>query len=84
MMRKVPITITMPETLIFDLHSYIPRRQVSNFISKIVFDELEHKKEMMAAAFREAAKDEELNDEFKLWDACIGDGLDETNEYQAR
>ena len=83
-MRKIPITITLPETLIRDLHSYIPRRQLSSFISKAVFDELEHKKEKMAIAFREAAKDEEMNEEFEIWDTCIGDGLDETNDYKAR
>lgn len=83
-MRKVPITITLPEDLIRDLHSYIPRRQLSSFISKAVFERLEHKKESMASAFREAATDEELNQEFDVWDTCIGDGLDETNDYQAR
>lgn len=83
-MKKVPITITLPESLIRDLHSYIPRRQLSSFISKAVFDELEQKKEKMAIAFREAANDEDLNKEFEIWDTCIGDGLDETNNYQAR
>lgn len=81
-MRKVPITITLPENLIRDLHSYIPRGQLSRFISQAVFDELEHKKEKMARAFREAAADEDLNEEFEIWDTCIGDGLDETNDYQ--
>ena len=83
-MRKMPITITLPENLIRDLHSYIPRRQLSSFISKAVSNELELKKEKMAVAFREAANDEELNEEVEIWDTCIGDGLDETNDYQAR
>ena len=83
-MRKVPITITMPEALIRDLHSYIPRRQVSSFIAKAVFDELEHRKEKMAIAFREASQDEELNSEFEIWNKFVGDGLDETNDYQTR
>lgn len=81
-MKKVPITITLPESLIRDLHSYIPRRQLSSFISQAVFDELEHKKEKMAMAFREAATDEDLSEEFEMWDTCAGDGLDETNDYQ--
>ena len=43
-MRKIPITITLPESLIRDLHSYIHRRQLSKCISKAVSDELEHEK----------------------------------------
>ena len=35
----------------------------------------------IAREYREAAEDEELNAEFKLWDVCMGDGLDETNDY---
>jgi hypothetical protein len=83
-MKKIPITITLPKSLIEDLHSYIPRRQLSHFISQAVFDELKHKKEMMAQAFREASQDEKLNAELEIWDVSIGDGLDETNEYKAR
>lgn len=80
-MSNQPITLTFPEEFIQDLHSYIPRRQLSKFVYQIVYKELEKKKEQMARAFREAAKDEELNAEFELWDTCIGDGLDETNDY---
>lgn len=43
-----------------------------------------NKKKELAQAFREAAKDEELNAEFEIWDTCIGDGIDETNECKAR
>lgn len=83
-MGKVPITLTFPEEFVRDLHSYIPRRQLSQFIYAAVFDDLENKKKQMAQAFREAAQDEELNKEAELWDNCIGDGLDETNEYKTR
>lgn len=82
--RKIPITLTFPEEFIRDLHAYVPRRQLSQFIYKAVYDDLELKKKQMAKAFIEAAKDEELNAEFEIWDNCIGDGLDETNEYKAR
>lgn len=81
-MRNQPITLTFPEEFIRDLHSYVPRRQLSKFVYEIVRKELESKKAKMARAFREAAQDEELSAEFELWDSCIGDGIDETNGYQ--
>lgn len=83
-MRKMPITITLPETLIRDLHLYIPERGISRFISILIQKGLEEKKYSIAQQYREAAADEERNREAAEWDVCIGDGLDETNEYQTR
>lgn len=83
-MRKVPITITLPENLIRDLHLYIPQRGISGFVSNLVEKGLEEKKYSVAQQYREAAADEERNREAAEWDVCIGDGLDETNEYKAR
>ena len=83
-MRKIPITLSFPEQIVKDLHAYIPRRQLSMFVYETVQRELELKKQEMAQAFREAAMDEDLNAEFELWDPCVGDGLDETNEYKTR
>lgn len=83
-MRKIPITITLPESLIRDLHLYIPERGISGFVSGLVEKGLEEKKYSVAQQYREAAADEERNREAAEWDVCIGDGLDETNEYKAR
>lgn len=83
-MKKVPITITLPENLIKDLHLYIPERGISGFVSNLVQKGLEEKKYNVAKQYREAAADEERNKEAAEWDVCIGDGLDETNDYKAR
>ena len=83
-MKNLPITLTFPESFIRDLHSYIPKRKLSHFFYEIGQKEIESKKKELAQAFREAAKDEELNAEFEIWDNCIGDGIDETNDYKAR
>jgi len=80
-MRKVPLTITLPENVVRDMRSYVSQRQISNFISELVQQEISKKKEILAKAFEELAKDEHANEEAKLWDTTIGDGLDETNEY---
>lgn len=46
--------------------------------------ELNTKKDQdqMAQAFKEAAKDEELNAEFEMWDSCIGDCIDASIQQQ--
>lgn len=80
-MRNIPITLTMPESLVKDLHLYTSRRQMSKFVTELVEKGLESKKEMLAKEFREASHDEERNAEIKLWDATSRDGLDETNDY---
>lgn len=84
MVRNLPITLTFPEDFLRDLHSYVPKRQLSRFFYELGQKELEHKKQELAQAFREAAEDENLNEEFNVWDTCVGDGIDETNEYKKR
>ena len=79
--RKTHISITLTESLIRDLRTYVPQRQVSKFIQELVQKEIDHKKEMLTKAYQEAAQDEERNAEIALWDNLIGDGLDETNDY---
>jgi hypothetical protein len=80
-MRKVSITITMPEKLIRELHLYTPKREISKFVSHLVEQGIEEKKRQLARDFEEAAADEERNAEIAEWDVCMGDGLNETNEY---
>jgi hypothetical protein len=80
-MKNIPITLTLPESLIRDLHLYVSRRQISKFVAQMVAKGLETKKEKLAREFREASQDAERNAEIELWDTLIGDGLDETNAY---
>lgn len=83
-MRRMPITITLPEILIRDLHLYIPDRGISGFVSGLIEKGLEEKKLKVAQQYREAASDYERNREIEEWNPVLGDGLDETNEYKAR
>lgn len=80
-MRNVPITLTLPENLVKDLHLYISRRQISKFVAEVVEKSLESKKEMLAREFREASQDDERNAEIELWDKLSDEGLNETNDY---
>ncbi len=81
MTKHIPITLTLPELLIRDLHLYIERRGISQFVAENLLKPLEDKKKQIAFEFQEASKDEERNSEIKLWDTIIGDGIDETNTY---
>ena len=80
-MKNIPITLTLLENLVKDLHLYISRRQISKFLAQMVEEGLEVKKEKLSKEFRKANFDIERNFEIKLWDIAIGDGLDETNDY---
>jgi hypothetical protein len=79
--KNIPITLTLPESLIRDMHLYISKRQISKFVAERVREGLEEKKAEFAKAFREASEDKERNEEIELWDSLSGDGLDETNAY---
>lgn len=80
-MKNIPITLTLPESLVRDLHLYISRRQISKFVAQVVEKSLEIRKEQLAKEFQEANRDVERNEELKLWDAALGDGLDDENDY---
>lgn len=80
-MKNIPITLTLPEELVKDLHLYISNRQISKFVAQLVEQGLKRKKEMLAREFQEASQDIERKGEIELWDTAMGDGLDETNEY---
>jgi hypothetical protein len=80
-MSNIPITITLPEDQVKELHLYVSRRHISKFIAELVGKGLETKKQQLAQEFQEAAQEDERNAEIKLWDTLSGDGLDETNAY---
>lgn len=80
-MKNRPITLSLPEHIVRDLHLYVSRRQMSKFVAEMVEKGLETKKEKLAREFREASKDKERNTEIELWDTLIDEGINETNKY---
>lgn len=80
-MKNKPITLTLPEETLRSLHLYVPHRQRSSFVARLVERGLAKRKEKLAREFREAANDQERNREIELWDTLNGEGLDETNAY---
>ena len=43
-MRKVPITLSLPESLVRDLHLYVSKREISKFVAENVVKGLEEEK----------------------------------------
>ena len=70
-MKNVPITLTLPEDLVKDLHLYISRRQISKFVAQMVAKGLETEKQKLAREFKEASEDSERNAEIEVWDTAI-------------
>lgn len=76
-MANIPITLTLPENVVKDLHLYISKRQISKFVTEMVIKGLETEKKRLAREFREASQDAERNAEIDLWNSTLGDGLNE-------
>ncbi len=80
-MKNLPITLSLPEETINDLHLYVSKRQISKFVAETLVKALDHKKKLLAREFQEASLDAERNAEIQIWDTLSGNGLDETNAY---
>lgn len=80
-MKNLPITLTLPENIIRDLHLYISKRQISKFVAQMLKEALENKKKLLIKELQEAARDEERNREIELWDTLNDEGINETNPY---
>lgn len=80
-MKNIPIILTLPESLVKDLHLYISRRQMSKFVAQVLAKSLKTVKQKLAREFQEASQDAERNAEIEIWDTLTGDGINETNTY---
>lgn len=67
-MRNIPITLTLPENLVRDLHIYISRKEISKFVAQTIAKGLNTEKNRRAREFQEAGRDTERNKEIEIWD----------------
>jgi hypothetical protein len=80
-MKNIPITLSLPEEVVNDLHLYVSKRQISKFVASMVAKALEAEKMRLANEFKEASSDQDRNAEIEVWDSLNGEGLNETNRY---
>ncbi len=75
--KRINQTFSLPPEVSKDLHVYVRRREMSQFVSDAIRKELEFKKEELRKAYLEANEDEGQKEIMAYWESTIGDGLDE-------
>ncbi len=75
--KKINQTFSIPSDVSQELHTYVKRREMSQFVSNAIRKELEFKKEELRKAYLAANKDEGQQEAMDEWESTIGDGTDE-------
>jgi hypothetical protein len=75
--KKINQTFSIPLDVSQELHTYVKRREMSQFVSEAIRKELEAKKEELRQAYSMANKDEGQREATSEWKDTIGDGSDE-------
>ncbi len=69
------LSISIQEKTYQDLRQQIGQRQISQFINKLVDEELAKKKQRLIEGYKRVAKSKARREEDKIWDGAVGDGV---------
>jgi hypothetical protein len=75
--KKINQTFSIPVDVSQELHTYVKRREMSQFVSDAIRKELASKKEELRKAYFEANKDQGQRESMTEWESTISDGSDE-------
>lgn len=75
--KKINQTFSIPQDISQELHTYVKRREMSQFVSEAIRKELEVKKDELRHAYLMSNKDEGQLQATKEWESTISDGSDE-------
>lgn len=75
--KKINQTFSIPLDISQELHTYVKRREMSQFVSEAIRKELETKKDELRQAYQMANKDEGQRETIEEWEDTTGDGSDE-------
>ncbi|NGX45032.1 MAG: hypothetical protein K940chlam2_00172 [Chlamydiae bacterium] len=75
--KKINQTFSIPRDVSDELHTYVKRREMSQFVSNAIRKELGFKKDELRKAYLAASKDEGQQEALNEWEATAGDGIDE-------
>jgi hypothetical protein len=75
--KKINQTFSIPVDVSQELHTYVKRREMSQFVSDAIRKELVSKKEALRKAYFEANKDQGQQESMIEWENTISDGSDE-------
>lgn len=71
------ILISMPDDLAFRLRAAVPSRQRSKIITLLIEKEVARRERKLYECALAVEQDAALNREMQVWDATVGDGLDD-------
>jgi hypothetical protein len=75
--KKINQTFSIPVDVSQELHTYVKRREMSQFVSDAIRKELASKKEELRKAYFEANKDQGQQEAMTEWESTVSDGSDE-------
>ena len=75
--KKINQTFSIPVDVSQELHTYVKRREMSQFVSDAIRKELTSKKEELRQAYLAANKDLGQLEAAVEWESTVGDGSDE-------
>lgn len=70
-------TFSLPQDVMRDLHTYIKPRERSRFVSELLREGLEAKKQELRKSYLNANNDEGQNEAMSDWEGTVGDGSDD-------
>jgi hypothetical protein len=75
--KKINQTFSIPMDVSQELHTYVKRREMSQFVSDAIRKELSSKKEELRQAYLAANEDQGQREAMVEWENTLGDGSDE-------
>lgn len=75
--KKVNQTFSIPVDISQDLHTYVKKREMSQFVSDAIRKELMSKKEELRRAYIAANKDHGQTEALSEWENTLSDGSNE-------
>jgi hypothetical protein len=75
--KTVNQTFSIPQEVLYDLNALVKPRERSRFVSELLRDALEIKKQELRQAYFEANNDEGQLEAMKDWEGTVADGSDE-------
>ena len=79
--RNQNITLSLSQDVIADLHQFIKKRGISQFVEEAIVERLKDKKSALEQQYIEAAQDEARNKAAAEWDHLASEGLDDSNSW---
>ncbi len=75
--KKINQTFSIPVDVSQELHTYVKRREMSQFVTDAIRKELASKKEGLRQAYQAANKDQGQREAMVEWENTLNDGSDE-------